>query len=96
MEVVCWQKYQKSVNVLIGSGVPLFILGKFILPNFQAVPSMLVPTIGLLGFFLLFGCRALAKAKGYSGVIGLLAGLFSVLGLLILFLMKDKNKQAAS
>ncbi|MFA4934147.1 MAG: hypothetical protein WC574_06955 [Candidatus Omnitrophota bacterium] len=87
------QEYQKSMNILIGSGAPLFILGKFILPNFPSVPGILAPTAVLAGYFLLlFGCRALAKAKGYSGTMGLLVGLLSVLGLLILLLMKDKNK----
>lgn len=87
------QEYQKSMNLLIGSGVPLFIFGKFILPNFPSLPGVLAPTADLVGYFLLlFGCRALAKAKGYSGAMGLLVGLLSVLGLLILLLMKDKTK----
>jgi len=87
------QKYQKGMNMLFGSGVPLYIVGQFILPHIQGIPAIVTPTCVLVGYFLiLFGCRLFAMAKGYSGTKGLLAGLLSILGLLILLLMKDKNK----
>lgn len=87
------QEYKRSINILLGTGIPLFVIGKFILPCFTNMPGIFAPTILILAFFLmLFGCRALAKAKGYNGIVGLLLGFLTILGLLILVLLKDKNK----
>ena len=46
---------------------------------------------GLGAIFFLFACASYARAKGYSGGLGLIA-LLPIIGLIILVLLPDKNK----
>jgi len=41
-------------------------------------------------------CWATAKAKGYSGLVGIVLPIFSILGLIILILLRDKHPQASA
>jgi len=84
------QKYRKNSDINISIAILLMFLG-FYLNN----------TFGwfLLGISLILFIWALcmyAIAKGYKWYIGIVASVFSVLGLLILILLPDKYKQDRS
>jgi len=45
--------------------------------------------------FFFIACLTFAKAKGYSQGVGIILGLFGLIGLLVLFFMPDKLKAGA-
>lgn len=85
--------YKKKFNILLAIGLPLAIVGTFVFPSLQSIPSILTALTVLTGhFFFFLACRALAIAKGYKGIIGLFFALFFIVGLFGLLLLKDKTK----
>ena len=75
-----------------GCGILLQIAGGVLMrmSGIAVIPGL---TLLLLGaWFLILGCTGYASAKGYSMWIGLL-GSFSVLGLIILFLLPHQLEQ---
>ncbi|MDG9667351.1 hypothetical protein ONV78_06330 [Hahella sp. CR1] len=81
-------EHKRNTNIGVGLGVIMQLAGKSM--------SATSPTMGfivvLLGIVLfVWGCGQYAKSKGYSGVWGFL-GLFSLIGLIILVFMKDKDR----
>lgn len=86
-------KYKNKANLWLIIGFIVEIVGNVIK---GLNPSMIM--FGWLIFWLgaglfIFGCVNYVKAKGYNGAFGFL-GLASLLGLIILALMPDKNKTA--
>lgn len=84
-------EYAKKTNV----GIGLFFLCGFLAGGIFVYRPALgllygVPLILLAQVFFIWGCCMYAKAKGYHPAVGL-AGLFSILGLLILGLLPDKQ-----
>lgn len=81
---------QRAVNIGIGLGIALQLLGRFVLsgrPESEA--QILSAAVTLAGAALfLYGCVNYALAKGRSGWLGLL-GLLSVIGLIILVCLRD-------
>jgi hypothetical protein len=57
------------------------------------VAYALVAGVLVGGILLILALCDFAKAKGYSGFVGLLLGLCSCLGLLVLVLLPDRTKQ---
>lgn len=85
---------QKRSNIGVGIGIVLEIAGRVMLGI--ARENITLGAIGgvtlLVGVvFFIWGCMSYAEAKGYSALLGLL-GLFSCVGLLILIILPDKNK----
>lgn len=80
--------------------LPLNLISKNITSTLMAdgAPIMLSAIISVISFSLLalffYGCVRLAKNKGRSGWWGAL-GIFFLLGVLIIALLKNKRKQAA-
>jgi hypothetical protein len=62
--------------------------GKNIWENANWLPTITY-CISVVAFF--FSVWALAKAKGYSGIVGLILPFLSIFGLLILLFLKDKH-----
>ena len=76
-------EYNKQIGIGFGGGLLLFILG-------MGLSSVIFPLVAF--FFWLYGCRSLARAKGYNGAIGLLLGLTVIFGVLILLVFPDRKK----
>lgn len=83
---------QKNIYIAIGLGLLLQIAGVFVQSpiGMDAALSAILIISGLSLF--VWGCWSYAQKKGYSGAWGLL-GFLNLLGLLVLFLFKDKSKQ---
>jgi hypothetical protein len=70
-----------GVGVALGSFIP------------EAMNSILGPVFGLTtGISFWYACWAVAKAKGYSGWIGMTLPFLSIIGLIILAALDDKHK----
>ncbi len=83
---------KKSVYIGISSGFILQIVGIFV-ESPIGMNDALSAILFISGYFLLiWSCWLYAREKGYSGAWRLL-GLFSLLGFVILFFLKDKSKQ---
>jgi len=90
-------RYRKSTYIGIGGGFVIAGLAGAIIEGFGEKLStagiILFTLLALIGAgFYLWGCCSWAKGKGYSGIYGLLLGMLSILGLLILFVLPDKYK----
>jgi len=82
---------KKSVYIGISSGFILQIVGIFVKSPI-GMNDALSAILFISGYFLLiWSCWLYAREKGYSGAWRLL-GLFSFLGFVILFFLKDKSK----
>jgi hypothetical protein len=80
--------YSKKINIFVGTGLLLQVL-YFIIPH-----NNILTLIMLCGIILFtVGCCYYAKGKGYPWIYGLLALIFNIFGLLILVILRDKNKQ---
>lgn len=78
------KKYQKNSNIGVGLGILLQVFG--IISDISILVS-----IGMI--LIVWGVCSYAMAKGYEWYIGLIAGLFSLLGLIVLFFLPDKHKE---
>jgi hypothetical protein len=97
--IVMLVKYKKQAN--ISAGVWLVTLVAFLatpLPSGNIwesgdIPRMLLMTASIAAFWFCFW--AYAKAKGYSGWLGVVLPVFSVIGLVILAALKDKHPDSS-
>ena len=90
------KEFEKKTNIGIGVGILFHLLSGVLLGFWASGDSrtlaILAIVVGVLGTIMFFwGLSSYAKGKGHSGVYGLL-GIFSLLGLIILAVMPDKNK----
>ena len=54
------------------------------------IPAIMMAVMTVAYFYAFW---AYAKAKGYSGVVGVIAPVFAVIGLVVLALLKDKHPE---
>ena len=74
------KEYARKTNIGVGIGFITQLLGV---------------AIAFVGFsFFIWGCAQYARGKGHSPWLGPL-GLLSLLGLIVLFLLPDRHKQAS-
>ena len=85
-------KNKRNTNIGVGIGVPLEVAGSLMMekPSLELWASILF-LAGVV--FFIWGCINYAVGKGHSKVMGLL-GILSCIGLVILVLLPDKNKEA--
>ena len=80
-------KYKSRTNIGIGLGFVLQLL-----PRLMGFPPVLAGLCAIAGTILfIWGCCSYAIAKGHSWAWGLL-GFLSLLGLIILLFLPDRNK----
>lgn len=86
---------EKKFNTNLGVGIGLTIsITQVFLVRAHILPSLLGHIMAWLGLgFLVWGCMNYAEGKGHSKWFGLL-GILSCIGLLILVLMPDRNKNS--
>ena len=80
-------QYKTKTNVYIGIGILVQLIAILAVP--ESGIGILLRLIGSV--FFIAGCVFYAKGKGHHGGWGAL-GLLSIIGLIILVCMKDKNK----
>jgi dipeptide/tripeptide permease len=88
------ENYKKEANKWLVSGFLVWFVGNILRGTTQAQNPQYFLGYGLFitGFGLfIYGCVNYVKAKGWHWAFGLL-GVFSLLGLLILYFLPDKNK----
>ncbi|MDZ7611332.1 MAG: hypothetical protein U5L10_01075 [Candidatus Moranbacteria bacterium] len=87
------KEYKKKTNIFVGLGLVLQFSSLFLRQDGDVMSAL--GSLVSLGGIILFtiGCWHYAKGKGYHGAYGLLGLLFSILGLIILIAMPDKNKE---
>jgi hypothetical protein len=88
-------EFKRKTNIGVGFGWLLLILGRLLAYGAHA-PRQAVGYIVMLlgGGLFIWGCAQYAKAKGQSRYCGAL-GALNVIGLLILYFLPDRNKEAA-
>ena len=94
-------KYKKQANIAAGVWLISLVGLLAIVPSTKGniwdsgnVIGILLMLISIGTFW--FAFWAYAKAKGYSGFLGLVLPLFSVLGLIILAALRDKHAEPKS
>ena len=85
-------KYKVQTNVLILIGLAAQVIGFIGVVAGDGGAGIFIRLIHLGDVLIVVGCCFYAKGKGYNGAWGLL-GLLSIIGLLILICMKDKEKE---
>jgi hypothetical protein len=84
--------HKKKSVIGLGIGVPVLVVG-FVLMFAEIGPRGLLVPFLLVGIpFYIWGCLALARAKGYSTAIVLTAVLGLLFPLVVLLALPDKNK----
>lgn len=83
------QKHKNGTNIGVLVGIALQIGAGYV----ESPANMLLYVAGWAAF--IWGCTEYARGKGHSPWFGLL-GLLSILGLIVLVLMPDRHKDAAS
>ena len=88
------KEYKRKTNIGAGVGLVAVALGNYVVRT----GSFGGPVVGLILWLIgvplfLWGCGQYARGKGYSPYWGAL-GLLYILGLLVLVLMPDRNKNA--
>jgi hypothetical protein len=86
-------EYKGKTNLGVGFGWVVMIVGNVLIRN-SPVPwlGIVIFVFGLAAF--IWGCTQYAKGKGHSGYWGVL-GVLWILGLLVLFFLPDRHKDAA-
>jgi len=89
------RKAQVSAGVFAASIALLFVLLQFStgrpdISEPRDLPRILVNLVGACAYW--YGFWTYAKAKGYSGWIGVLLGWFLLVGLLVLALLRDRTR----
>ena len=92
-------QYRKQANmagaVLLATFALIFVLPTFVLHSATADAWQQHPAYKLLGYVFMgafcFSIWALARAKGYSGWVGLGLAIFNIIGIAILLSLKDKH-----
>lgn len=92
------KKYKQRANLAIGLSIGSIVILWMMDEVFKVGLSLEVYLVGLLFHFslLLLGFWNYTKAKGYAGILGILALPFSLLGLIILAGLRDKNPEQIS
>ncbi len=83
--------YKRRTNIGVGIGLIGEILGHSLFDSGNLGLAMLVALFGAA--FFIWGCAQYAQAKGHSAWLGVL-GLLSLLGLIVLFFLPDRHKEA--
>jgi hypothetical protein len=88
---------EKKLNTNLGVGIGLVIsIAQVFLVRSHILPPVLGHIMAWIGLgILVWGCMNYAEGKGHSKWFGLL-GILSCIGLLILVLMPDLNKEPKS
>jgi hypothetical protein len=87
------KEYARKTNIGVGIGFITQLIGRAIAE--QDDMFLLGVAIAFVGFsFFIWGCAQYARGKGHSPWLGPL-GLLSLLGLIVLFLLPDRHKQAS-
>jgi hypothetical protein len=86
-------RYKKKCFAGLGAGIPLLVASGAIclFSGDEYRPWFVVPLLAGLPFYI-WGCVALAKAKGYSTAIVITAVFGLLLPLVILIALPDKNR----
>ena len=84
------KEYKNKANLFIAIGFVAQLIGRFMLNGSASWLGALLTLGGAV--LLILGCCNYAKGKGYHWAFGFL-GLLSLLGLIILVIMKDKCKE---
>lgn len=84
-------EYKRTTNIGVGLGLIGEILGRFLINSGSGALGGLLVLAGLVSF--IWGCSQYAKAKGHSPWWGAL-GVLSLIGLLVLFFLPDRHKEA--
>jgi drug/metabolite transporter (DMT)-like permease len=94
-------KYKKQANIAAGVWLVTLVALLAVFPSTKGniwesgdVLGMVLVSTSIGAFW--FSFWAYAKAKGYSGFLGLVLPLLSVLGLIILAVLRDKHPESAS
>ena len=84
-------EYKTKTNIGVGSGIVLQIVGRSL--QGQGESTMLLGFLLILVGFgaFIWGCASYAQGKGHSQWFGAL-GFLSIIGLIVLVVMPDKNK----
>lgn len=82
-------EYKRGTNIGVGLGVLGELLGRVMIDSHLALPGLLLFGLSLCVF--VWGCGQYARAKGHSGWFGAF-GIFSLIGLLVLFFLPDRHK----
>jgi hypothetical protein len=83
-------EYKRKTNIGVGLGIIGEILGRA-LSNSGSWLGLIISLAGVVLF--IWGCTQYAKAKGHSPWFGAF-GLLSLIGLLVLFFLSDRYKEA--
>lgn len=91
------RKKKAIVGIVSGIIIPLVIGLSFIIltppREYFILTIATMYLVSMAGWIaIIWGSYHLAKGKGYSGTTGILLGLVGFIGLLILLLLADKNK----
>lgn len=88
-------EYKQKTNIGVGGGFLCSILGRVIAQDggAAALAGLAIMLVGA-GLFI-WGCCQYAKGKGHHPAWGVL-GLFSIFGLIVLFLFPDRHKEVKS
>jgi len=88
------KKAQLSLLILSVTFVFIFAVPSFTYDAFwHENEGIYLPFALLFGGSYLYAFSSYAKAKGYSGIAGILLSFFFLLGLIILVLLKDKTQR---
>lgn len=84
---------ERKANILVGIGFVGQLIADFVVPGTIPTTGLIVMLIAT-GVFI-WGCCEYAVGKGYERFVGAL-GIFSLIGLIILAVMPDRNKDTVS
>ena len=82
-------QYKRNTNIGVGIGILLQVAGRTMAERGTPETGLLIALIGVAIF--IWGCGQYAKGKGHSAWFGAL-GFLSIIGLIVLAVMKDKHK----
>jgi len=89
-------EYQTKTNIGVGLGLVLEIAGRILTRGDNrslGTVGSLVILVGVIAF--IWGCAQYCRGKGHSPWWGAF-GLLSILGLIVLFFLPDRHKQASA
>ena len=92
------QEYKTKTNIGVGLGILIQICGRVLAgqegdPAAMPFLGLAVLIVGLCVF--IWGCMSYARAKGHHPAWGMF-GLMSLIGLLVLYFLKDRHKEASA
>ncbi|MBB6249208.1 hypothetical protein [Rhodanobacter sp. A1T4] len=84
-------EYKRTTNIGVGLGIIGEIVGRALAQSGSVVIGGIILLAGFAVF--IWGCSQYAKAKGHSPWFGAF-GILSLIGLLVLFFLTDRYKEA--